>query len=189
MWDSNQVVDFLANDVAHSHRVSKDARNRVHHRNKQLHELAIYIGKLTFVANHFVTKDGKILHDSDLFPKGKRKYNARAVTSARKKTRGKKPTIIMKGTACKREPLNDDWIRSWKSFCTPGNVQPPRVSKVTKESRIKSSIAHRQEAAFQATWRENRERTLQPRDATLPSATDRQAALCQRVLARSRVNA
>ena len=64
-------------------------------------------------------------------------------------------------------------------------VQPQHVSKVTAEARIKSSIAHRQEAAFQVSWRESRERTLQPRDAALPSAADRREAQRLRVLARS----
>ena len=176
MWASNQLVDLLAKQAAEMHRCCGDIRRWLIHRDKQMGELATYVGRLTYAANHFVNGEGKIARDADPMP-------------ARKRKRGQKPTCTKKPsstkTVARSKPSCADGDFSW-SLKRPSGAAFKRcgTSKQNVAYRIESSIAKRQEAAFQRVWRENRELTLQPRDASLPSASSRREALRMRLKSR-----
>jgi ribonuclease HI len=71
-WTSNQLVDLMAKSAAESCRVPAVTRNWLRQRDKQVSELAKYIGLLTYAVNHFPLADGTFTRDSDPLPKRQR---------------------------------------------------------------------------------------------------------------------
>jgi len=64
MWLSNQLADVLAKSGAASMRPALSERKRFHGWEKQLLELAVFLGKLTHLANDFMLPDGTVVRDS-----------------------------------------------------------------------------------------------------------------------------
>ena len=64
MWCANQMVDLLAKDAAALVRRSHHERSFLLDREKQLRELAVFMGRLTHAAKHFVRPDGVTIRDS-----------------------------------------------------------------------------------------------------------------------------
>jgi len=77
------------------------------------------------------------------------------------------------------------WLEAWRRSCSVS--APPRdgrLSQSTMRSRCEAGISARQEAAFQSWWREGRSQSMQPRDASLPTAAQRLAGLRNRLASR-----
>lgn len=64
MWCANQVCDMFAKQAANSVRVPRSNRNQLLHRQKQLRELLMYLGRVTYAANRFSRADGVVVRDS-----------------------------------------------------------------------------------------------------------------------------
>jgi hypothetical protein len=187
-WASNQLVDLMAKSAAESVRVSPSVREWLEARDAQLMELLVYIGKLTFEANHLIGPDGKPIRDAEAFPKrGPKK-------GCKKKSKPCEPVVINKGKS-KATKVSDDWISAWSKSCERSRrLSQPACSNdgidriSTRHPSAKSmqtSISVRQEASFQEWWRESRSHSLMPRDLNAPSGKDRLAALKARVVAKS----
>ena len=71
LWCMNQIMDQLAKDSAEGIRVSQRYRNWAEHNDAKIFEFAIYMGKLTYEANHCLKGD-KLCRDSEpMKPKGR----------------------------------------------------------------------------------------------------------------------
>ena len=177
-WSSNQLVDLLAKAAAESVRVPSGVRHWLVSRDEQILDLVVFVGKLTHAANSHTRPDGVVLRDAEPMPKGR----AKKVSRPRSK--------VSEPISRKSRPLpramapKDDWIASWQRSCArsgPSMHACGQPSSGVRTRAIRDGISSRQEAAFQSWWRESRSRSLQPRDAATPSASERLEALRSRV--------
>jgi hypothetical protein len=188
MWRSNQLVDLMAKHAAESVRLGKQDRDWLIHRERQLCELCIFLGRLTHAANNHLLPDGKVVRDSD--------------GTRRKRSKPKKPRVVLLrgfpgkpahpsfqavqlGTSPRRPvPGNapSEWMDSWRRSCS--HVKP-NCNGSSGETRVKcalASVTAKQEAAFEVWWREGRSHALRPRDPAAPTAAERLEALRCRIL-------
>ena len=188
MWCSNQLVDLLADDSAESIRATKAFRDSLVHKEAQLADLAMFIGKLTHEANSWIGPDGVKMRDSEALPKRLRKSRIRSKRCSRLVCKPRKDS------AKAAEHALDggvDWQDSWAASCAArrrhqlGSSCVTLPSRASRDDRAQVGIAARQEAAFQSWWRESRSQLLQPRSTTEPSAAAKLEALRQRVAARA----
>ncbi len=175
MWCSNQIADQLAKDAAEAVRLSASQRWWLLDRERQLTELVIFLGRLTHVAGSCVMADRSTRRDST------------AVKSFRRAV--KVPNHSGTVTAPKQKArVAKSRSGGWKM---PGRVGPfvsaraPNVSRAGRVKRAGDGISARSEASFKEWWREERGRTLKPRDESLPSASGRLAALRDRLFAKT----
>ena len=150
------------------------------HREQQLKEFAVYLGKLTHAANSFVRADGVIVRDSD--PKRPRKTAGMKVKKAAAK-RGK-VNVVVPSSSVSSEPPASSW--RMPNACVSPVSRASSVLPFCEKSAAKNilkGIEARQEADFQHWWRESRSTMLQPKVGGT-SAGDRLEALKQRVMAR-----
>jgi hypothetical protein len=173
MWCANQMCDLLAKDSAETVRVPEATRSKMIHRRKQLGELLVYLGHLTFAANGLRLHDGSIVRDST------------AVKSFRvKRSKVRKGKVLVKPRPA--SPTKSHWSIG---FCRRAAIQC--MSRETRKShasvRALRGVEARKEAEFQHWWRESRSQLLRPRDPGASSATERLKALKQRVAAKGQV--
>jgi hypothetical protein len=180
-WCGNQVADILAKEAAESCRVCGEARSKLMFHEKQLLDLAIFLGKLTHAANAHVLPDGTKLRDSQ----------ANGKLAGRRKNPKRKSPIkairVPEVPASKRIKAfsSDDWIHAWRRSHATRPQPQEGISRMVRVRRATESHNQRQEAAFRDWWRESRSQSLQPRPADAPTATQRLEALRSRVAARS----
>jgi hypothetical protein len=177
MWHANQLVDLMAKGAAESIRVSGTFRSWLSFREKQLTDLVVFIGKLTYAANAWVGPDGSKLRDADGLPKRKRvKHRVPKVTVVKSSvTRASRKVSSAPG----------DWLLAWTRNCSRrGSEHGGQLREQSRQTSVRRSlegITARQEAAFDSWWSESRSQQLQPRDPSLPSAFQRLEALKQRL--------
>jgi hypothetical protein len=184
LWCANQMVDLLAKDAAALVRRSHHERSFLLDREKQLRELAVFMGLLTYAANHFVRPDGVTIRDST------------AVRPFRKRRQKRSSCMrvapVLDGVAAnaapkaKGRPLRSRFV--FYGLARPSSMES-RV-KATQVARLRllgDERELRKEASFQEWWQESRSQSMKPRDIALPTAHERMSALRQRVTAKSAV--
>jgi len=182
MWCANQIVDLLAKDGAESMRYSVRDREWFTGWEKQLKELAIFLGRLTCIANAYPCTDGSKLRDSEAIrskrgpkllgtigrskPKGSFAKPSSSVSAATHKVRGKR---VSKGGRWGKDP----------PWCT---ISSSSTSKKGQVAKAHTALEANLDVSFLDAWREGRARCLRP--SCGPSADSRMDALRQRIAAK-----
>ena len=177
------MVALLAKDGAVRARRSARERTFLLGREKQLRELARFMGQLTFAANNYSRSDGVVLRDST------------AVKSFRKRRpKQSSPKKVVPAKAEETAKLvSKQKCRPLRSrFVFYGLSRPSHMSCVGKLNtrrfveRRSMGIEweRRDEASFMEWWRESRSHSLKPRDLALPTAQQRTQDLLQRLRSR-----
>ena len=147
----------------------------------QLTELVCFIGKLTHAANSWVDTEGNKRRDSDAAPKRKR----RGVRAPRKVKVERSSASSANRT---KSPVPGEWLHAWlRSRGRGGCERASPQHRPSKQALVRRSVVcftERQEASFQDWWRESCSQRLQPRDPSLPSASQRLEALKLRLTAK-----
>ena len=184
MWYANQIVDFLAKEGASSIRYGVEERSSFTFKEKQLRELAVFLGKLTYIANAFTLPDGSKVRDSEAVKSFRQRNTARLSFSAERLKFSKFSRLTPGGRVepiwriSAKRPKRCHWGRGpgWSTSSVA------RVAANAKVSRAKQAIENRNEASFEAWWRESRSHALKPTAG--PSARERLDALRQRLASR-----
>ena len=178
-WCANKMVDHLAKDAAETVRVPVQVRSRLLHRELQLREFSIYLGKLTHAANSFQGPDG-VVRDSD-----SKRPQGRKVNKTRSSTKSVRPKSFV---GVVRRAASKTGTKS--SWCMPASCTRMHskrhsltAANALRSARAKAAIDARLEASFVESWRERRAATLKPSEG--PSASERMNALKQRIAARN----
>ena len=194
LWLANDLVDEMAKEAAETCRLSSSCSKWLIGREAQLLELVVFLGKLTHAANNLSLPDGSVIRDSqERAKKGRSRGQAKTKSSAKAKASKlppKNPVVIESGDSVQAPTQAPAaWLESWcKDRTGRKSSGDGRPSQCTTNKRIAASISERQEAAFQDWWRESRSQSMVPRDASLPSASERIAALKQRLAAKERAS-
>ena len=182
MWCANQMADLLAKQAAESVQHLPATRSWLQSREKQLKQLAIFVGKLNCEANAHKLPDGSVVRDSEPMP-------ARAKSS---RQRPKQPDPQLQ-TVCQGRQHADLPARAAVASAATWSLgararvssAPPAAAVVRARQRNAHSMtAHRDEEAFQSWWRDNRSQRLRP-DTVRASGQDRLAQVRARLLSRS----
>ena len=163
MWCANQIADLLAKDGAEAVRYGSDQRQWFVRWETQLKELAIFLGKLTYIANAFPFADGTKLRDSNAV---KSKRRPRASERVGKPGPLVKPIV---GRVC----------------APPKRAHNQHASSDGRRAKISKAKALHEaelEASFFDAWRQERAQSLKA--SCGPSASERLNALRQRIAAR-----
>ena len=184
MWYANQIVDFLAKEGASSIRYDVEERSSFTFKEKQLRELAVFLGKLTYIANAFTLPDGSKVRDSEAVKSFRQRNTARLSFSAERLRFSKFSRLTPGGRVepiwriSAKRPKRCHWGRGpgWSTSSVA------HVAAAAKASRAKQGIENRNEASFEAWWRESRSHALKPTAG--PSARERLDALRQRLASR-----
>ena len=163
MWCANQIADLLAKDCAEAVRYASDQRQWFVRWETQLKELAIFLGKLTYIANAFPCADGTKLRDSNAV---KSKRRPRASERVGKPGPLVKPIV---GRVC----------------APPKRAHNQHASSDGRRAKISKAKALHEaelEASFFDAWRQERAQSLEA--SCGPSASERLNALRQRIAAR-----
>ena len=174
LWSANQIVDLLAKRSADSVRLSRSTIKWFTRYEAKVKELAIYLGHLTYEANHFCLPDGKIIRDSEpVCPM--RRMRARVPKS------GKPKSVVKLRKSRVSRAGKGDWksLYSSKPKRSVGSCHRPVQSAQAKD------LVRRQQEEFFLWWRETRVCTLRPRLPSLPTAKQRLDALAQRIAAKN----
>jgi len=147
-------------------------------REKQLGELLVFLGKLTFKANHFVDPDGNVCRDSQSLP-------SKVRPKGQKKTRKPKHPVLRSRIG--KGKVQSDWIVAWQVHCRQAFSSGSSGCGRAPGRKPRTSLSSRQEIAFQYWWRESRSQSLQPRSSNAPSASQRFEALKERVSSRAKL--
>ncbi len=80
-----------------------------------------------------------------------------------------------------KDAKSEGWFKSWKVVKSGNDSRRGSLGQKSITASIKSGIERRHDEAFMQAWREERATSLQPRDASLPTAACRLAALKERL--------
>ena len=189
MWRSNQLADLMARHAAETVRLDQQDRSWLIHRERQLCELCVFLGRLTHAANNHALPDGKVVRDSDGIWRNRSKPKKPGVVRLRGfpvKPVDPVPPVAQLGASPTRPALGNppsEWMDSWRRSCSQAETSCSDGSAQTKVKRTLARVTDAQEAAFDVWWREGRSHALRPRDLAAPTATERLEALRCRVLA------
>ena len=180
MWLSNQLADLLAKEAAESARISKQDREWLASRDKQLFELCVFVGQLNHAANNYVLPDGTVRRDAEVCKLRRRIRPKSKVVAQCTGSRNEPPR-----KASRKMSAPEEWVSAWisRSACDQNVQRVP--SKALRDKRAQIGITSRQEESFLGWWRESRSQTLAPRDPAAPTAQERLASLRKRVLERT----
>ena len=177
MWCANQMADLLAKDAAESVRHNLQTREWLTDRQKQLRELAVFVGKLTHEANNFKCGDGAILRDSEA------SKNFSGVQRRRARRSSLTPLLpsshASQNLQCVRPVSNS--LECATSGHSTGSRAPVRSKQRAGHGRWEAEA--RREEAFQNWWRENLSHRLSSNSVEGPSGSERLEALRAQVLA------
>ena len=144
MWHSNQLVDLMAKHAAESARLSKQDRVWLIHRERQLRELCVFLGRLTHAANNHVLPDGKVVRDSE---------GTRRNAKFKKRRATKQCKVVARSPPSHRRPVPENapstWMVSWKRSCSHVMPNCNGGSRQTKVKCALASVTAKQEAAFE----------------------------------------
>ena len=99
------------------------------HRNKQLEELCVFVGRLFHAANHPVLPDGSVARDSEaLRPKAKprKARRTRTVKAVAKPSAASSPVQVVKAPA--------EWASAWSGSSTTKPSEHRGRSQATRQT-------------------------------------------------------
>jgi len=185
MWHANQLVDLLAKKGAESSRHDARDRGRFLGWERQVHELVIFLGRLTCVANGFKLPNGEKVRDSEALPnrlRAKRAGNKRACkaavhgNSSSSSSRGGGTNVVATPViTCRR-------VRSKYRFVKRGLLDNFRAAKKSRVARTMVAYQASKDASFMESWCELLSTSLKPPAG--PSAAERMKALKLRLLSK-----
>ena len=188
MWAANQLADLLAKDAASSVQIDDATRRMLRERFHRAKQLVVFVGQLTYAANHHIGPGGTIMRDS-MGIDGRRRY----------KTEMRKPTVPAHRTPATASAssaslaANEAWM---KDFVYPpsdgadarrGRVPSVAAKRVAKAKAAEVAAGARSENAFYTWWREERDArlALSTQRSNGPSGSARLEALRARVILRA----
>ena len=191
MWYANQLVDLLAKQAAESVRHERHLLDWTQERYRQLVEVAMFVGKLTYEAGAHVLPDGKVARDSEglstRIPLARRRRangHARGDPSHGVASQAGQLAMTRDGPAPQPAPSCKKYPKRAKPQPGSGRVAPAAAKGRAKQRAANNEAERQKEAAFQLWWREHRAQRVSPAAASSASGRDRLAAVRLRCLGR-----
>ena len=190
-WAANQCVDVLAKREAEAIRLPSEYRSQVLGFETWMKQLLIYLGQLTFEANHHQSLGG-VMRDSEAI-RLKRKVKKHKVK--KKMPSGVRVTSrIASGvqSASSSRPIRRR-VCGYTDIQVSASASASAKRHKASSKRVLEVLEARRDHAFQLSWREERDRresrdqSMQPRPPEAPTAKQRIEALRQRVVARAAI--
>ena len=154
-------------------------RKRFHGWEQQLLELAVFLGKLTHLANDFTLPDGTVVRDSQALPARFRKKRVGRKQPKPSQSVGSVHVRVTSTAPCAKHKAAGKQVGRLSSV-TP--LASFRATRLARSSRVQAARAAGVEASSLDYWRENRAVILRP--STGLSAFERMNALRARCAAR-----